>query len=154
MNDDRRSAFLIAAEPSFAETDTAKLGWTGCLTMALSDAVPNQPPDMWASMDDSARFVRWAWLSPKITKFVPLCHTEKRIFDNEKWEKTDQMVGELSHKMRSDRELLIAIVANQASPPGVFSAKRERGISETAMSIRKRKENCERGDTNRLTQAD
>jgi hypothetical protein len=44
--------------------------------------------------DDPGNFIKSIWLDPKITKFVPFDHAEKPIFDNEKWEMTDIMVGE------------------------------------------------------------
>ncbi len=45
-------------------------------------------------VDDPGNFIKSIWLDPKITKFVPFDHTEKTLFDNEKWEQMDKVVGE------------------------------------------------------------
>ncbi len=89
-----RSAFLVAGGPSFATIDSSKLNLPGCLTMALNNAVHSYRPDLWVSVDDPTHFMKSIWLDPKIAKFVPLCHAEKTIFDNEEWRQTDHKVGD------------------------------------------------------------
>ncbi|MFP6898684.1 MAG: hypothetical protein VCA38_18955 [Roseibacillus sp.] len=89
-----RSAFLIGGGPSFANLDHAMLSRPGCLSMAMNNAVKLHRPDLWISVDNPSHFVKSVWLDPKIEKFVPMCHSEKKIFDNEAWEESDLKVGD------------------------------------------------------------
>jgi hypothetical protein len=80
-------AFLICGGPSFGELDHSKLD--NCWTMALNNSVKTYRPDAWCCVDDPARFIKSIWLDPKIQKFVPFDHTEKKLWDNssdpDKW---------------------------------------------------------------------
>jgi hypothetical protein len=101
------SAFLILGGPSFGELITGKsiinnvemdnkdiLNYPGFVNMAVNNSPKTFRPNLWTMVDDPGNFIKSIWLDPKITKFVPFDHAEKPIFDNEKWEMTDIMVGE------------------------------------------------------------
>lgn len=101
------SAFLILGGPSFGELikgnciihdkvvpNIDALKYPGFVTMATNNSPRSFRTDMWVSVDDPGNFMKSIWLDPKITKFVPFDHTEKRIFDNEKWEHMDKLVSE------------------------------------------------------------
>jgi hypothetical protein len=87
-------AFLIAGGPSFANVDKTLLSQPGFLTVAINNSVKSYRPNLWFSVDDPTHFIKSIWLDPKITKFVPFDHTEKFIFDNEKWEEMTTKVGD------------------------------------------------------------
>jgi hypothetical protein len=102
-----RSAFLILGGPSFGElikgTTTFRgqkvsneqlLKHPGFVTMATNNSPRTFRPDLWTMVDDPGNFIKSIWLDPKIMKFVPFDHTEKKLFDNEKWEEMDVAVGE------------------------------------------------------------
>lgn len=89
-----RSAFLILGGPSFNNIDKGLLNKAGVLTMAVNNSVKSFRPDMWVSVDSPGNFIKSCWVDPKIMKFVPYSHTEKTIFDNEKWSETDLKVGD------------------------------------------------------------
>jgi hypothetical protein len=87
-------AFLIGGGPSFADVDKSKLILPGILTMAMNNSVKTFRPNLWACVDNPQNFIKSTWLDPRIQKFVPLCHAEKRIFDNEAWEEMKIKVGD------------------------------------------------------------
>jgi len=101
------SAFLILGGPSFGDiikgetefkgkkmSNRELLNYPGFVTMATNNAPRTFRPNLWTMVDDPGNFIKSIWLDPKITKFVPFDHTEKNIFDNEKWEHMDCKVGE------------------------------------------------------------
>lgn len=88
------SAFLIASGPSFNEVDKSKLQRPGVLTMTINNAIRSFRSDLWISVDSPTHFIKSVWLDPKVTKFVPICHREKHLFDNEKWEDMETLVGD------------------------------------------------------------
>lgn len=88
------SAFLIAGGPSFSLVDKSKLNRAGILTMGMNNAVKSFRPNLWISVDSPTHFMKSIWLDPKITKFVPFCHAEKKLWDNEKWVEMDRLVGD------------------------------------------------------------
>lgn len=87
-----RSAFLICGGPSFGQLDHAKLRQPGILTMGINNAVKTYRPNLWVSVDDPSHFIRSIWLDPTITKFVPICHAGKRIFNSDAWQWTAMQV--------------------------------------------------------------
>lgn len=87
-----RSAFLICGGPSFASLDHEPLRRPGVLTMGLNNSVKTFRPNLWVSVDDPSHFIRSIWLDPVILKFVPICHAEKPIFDNDAWQWTEAKV--------------------------------------------------------------
>lgn len=80
-----RSAFLICSGPSFLGLDHTKLRQPGIVTMGLNNSPRTFRPNLWTSVDSPDHWVKSIWLDPTIMKFVPLSHTEKRIFDSDKW---------------------------------------------------------------------
>lgn len=88
------SAFLILGGPSFLNVDKSKLSQPGLLTMSTNNSVKSFRSNMWVSVDDPTHFIKSIWLDPKIMKFVPICHAEKFIFDNESWKLMDKRVGD------------------------------------------------------------
>lgn len=89
-----RSAFLIAGGPSFGQLDRNLLGQPGILTMGLNNSPRTFRPNMWASVDSPDHFIKSIWLDPTIQKFVPICHSPKKIFDNDSWKWTGITVGD------------------------------------------------------------
>jgi hypothetical protein len=89
-----RSAFLILGGPSLKELDIQKLYLPGIFSMAVNNAIRTVRANLWTSVDDPSHFIKSIWLDPKIMKFVPYSHSEKFIFDNQKWEKTNIRVGD------------------------------------------------------------
>ncbi|MEM3000653.1 MAG: hypothetical protein QXP41_00475 [Candidatus Nitrosocaldus sp.] len=89
-----RSAFLILGGPSFANIDKTKLSMPGVLTMGVNNSVKSFRPNLWVSVDHPGNFIKSCWLDPKIMKFVPYAHTNKKIFDNEKWQESNISVGD------------------------------------------------------------
>jgi hypothetical protein len=47
---------------------------------------------MWVSVDNPANWIRSIWLDPLIQKFVPICHTQKTIFNSDAWTMMDTKV--------------------------------------------------------------
>ena len=88
------SAYLILGGPSFADIDKDKLNQAGVLTMGVNNSVRSFRPDLWMCVDNPKNFLLSTWMDPKIMKFVPLCHTNKKLFDNNKWEDSDIKVCE------------------------------------------------------------
>jgi len=90
-------AFLIAGGPSFLKADKSKLSYPGVLTMGMNNVVKTFRTHLWTSVDNPTHFIKSIWLDPTIMKFVPFCHSEKFIFDNESWEETQICVGDCPH---------------------------------------------------------
>ena len=101
------SAFLILGGPSFGTVINGQtlfkdkmmsnrdlLNYPGFVTMATNNAPRTFRPNLWTMVDRPDSFMKSIWLDPKITKFVPFDHTEKTIFDNDKWEMMETKVGE------------------------------------------------------------
>ena len=88
------SAFLIAGGPSFKDIDVEKLSSAGFLTFAMNNAVKGFRPDLWTCVDDPTHFIKSLWLDPKIMKFAPMSHADKKIFDNETWKEMEMTVGD------------------------------------------------------------
>ncbi len=88
------SAFLILGGPSFAKVNTSLLDKPGFLTMGVNNSVKTYRPNMWTCVDDPTHFIKSIWLDPKIQKFVPYDHAEKKIFDNEHWKEMSVKVGD------------------------------------------------------------
>lgn len=84
-----RSVFIVASGPSFGELDHQPLREAGVMTFGLNNSVRSFRPDLWACVDTPANFMLSTWLDPKIMKFCPICHTQKLLFDNNRWRETD-----------------------------------------------------------------
>lgn len=89
-----RSAFLIAGGPSFGTLDHAQLRQPGVLTLGLNNSPKTFRPNLWVSVDAPDHFLRSIWLDPSITKFAPICHASKFIFNSDTWEFMDLRVGD------------------------------------------------------------
>lgn len=88
------SAFLLCNGPSMAQLNLSLLNKPGVITFGMNNGPRTFRPTFWTCVDDPKRFIKSIWLDPRITKFVPQAHFEKRIFDNEKWEDSEIKVGE------------------------------------------------------------
>lgn len=88
------SVFLVLGGPSLLKVDFKKLYLPGVLSMSVNNAVRTVRTNLWTSVDDPKHFIQSIWLDSKIMKFVPFTHSEKNIFDNEKWEESDFRVGD------------------------------------------------------------
>jgi hypothetical protein len=101
------SAFLILGGPSFGElikgssmlqgemvSNLELLKHPGFVTMATNNAPRTFRTNLWTIVDSPQNFIKSIWLDPKISKFVPFDHAEKKIFDNEAWVEMDKLVGE------------------------------------------------------------
>jgi len=75
------SVFLILNGPSFAEVDHSKLREPGILTFGINNGAHAFRPHFWTSVDDPTRFMESIWADPLITKFVPMAHFQKPIWD-------------------------------------------------------------------------
>jgi len=82
-----RSAFLICNGPSLVsgKYDLSLLKYPGVMTYGMNNGPRTVRPNFWSCVDDPVRFIKSIWLDPRITKFVPHAHAEKKIFDNETW---------------------------------------------------------------------
>lgn len=102
-----KSAFLLLGGPSFGDlikTDIEinnknykvdkLLKSGGFCTMGVNNSVKSFRPDLWVSVDNPTHFMKSIWTDPKIKKYVPYDHCEKNIFDNEKWELSNILVGD------------------------------------------------------------
>lgn len=101
-------AFLILGGPSFGKlllSDKVKVGDVfmspedalkspGFISMAVNNSPKTFRPNLWTCVDDPTHFIRSIWMDSKITKIVPFCHAEKKLFDNEAWKMTDTKVGD------------------------------------------------------------
>jgi hypothetical protein len=100
-------AFLILGGPSFGDllnqtfefkgkqrTTREILDYPGSVTMCVNNSVRSYRPNLWCCVDSPTHFIKSVWHDPKITKFVPFCHTEKTIFDNESWKEDSTKVGD------------------------------------------------------------
>ena len=89
-----RSAFLVCGGPSFGALDHSKLRGPGLLTMGLNNSPRTFRPHLWCSVDSPDHWIRSIWLDPLITKFVPIDHAAKTIFNSDTWEMTKTRVGD------------------------------------------------------------
>lgn len=88
------SAFLIASGPSFLALPREPLLHPGILTMGLNNSVKTFRPNLWCSVDSPDHWVRSLWFDPTITKFVPISHAGKKVFNSDEWKFTDKLVGD------------------------------------------------------------
>jgi hypothetical protein len=90
------SIFIICNGPSLASGnyDLSLLKRPGVMTYGMNNGARTIRPNFWTCVDDPKRFLKSIWLDPCITKFVPHAHAEKKIFDNERWEDTNILVGQ------------------------------------------------------------
>ncbi len=90
------SIFIICNGPSLAsgKYDLSLLKRPGIMTYGMNNGARTIRPNFWTCVDDPKRFIKSIWMDPCITKFVPHAHAEKSIFDNEKWQGSNILVGQ------------------------------------------------------------
>jgi hypothetical protein len=64
------------------------------MTYGINNGARTIRPNLWSCVDDPQRFLKSIWLDPCIQKIVPHSFAEKPIFDNEKWQKANMVVGQ------------------------------------------------------------
>lgn len=101
-----RPAFLVCSGPSLTSHDLSKLQERGVLTLAVNNAATVIRPSLWCSVDDPGNFSDAIWRDPGITKFVPLCHMEKKF------------------TVRDDRNELVPSEEQVGDAPAVFGFRR------------------------------
>tara|TARA_R110002072_G_C7976780_1_gene535572 strand:- start:7242 stop:9077 length:1836 start_codon:yes stop_codon:yes gene_type:complete len=74
-----QSAFLVCGGPSLDSHDLTLLNSRGVLTFGVNNAATVVRPNLWCCVDDPTHFADAIWYDPGITKFVPLCHMEKKF---------------------------------------------------------------------------
>jgi len=102
-----RAAFLILSGPSFGDLlnssiqigdktvsvrDSLKM--PGFVTMSTNNSMRSFRTDLWVGVDSPNHFMKSIFLDPKVRKFIPFCHAESKLFDNEKWQETDILVSD------------------------------------------------------------
>jgi len=78
-----RSVFLICNGPSFKDLDHSKLHQPGIVTFGINNGAQVFRPNYWACVDTPYRFCASIWEDPLITKFVPMAHFWKQVWDVE-----------------------------------------------------------------------
>lgn len=78
-----REVFLVCNGLSFAAIEQSALTQPGIVTFGMNNGAHGFRPNLWTALDEPARFMASIWRDPRITKFVPLSHLEKPIWDHE-----------------------------------------------------------------------
>lgn len=78
-----QSLFLVLNGPSLTGFDWSKLRQPGICTFGINNGAHLLRPNFWTSVDDPSRFMESIWRDPTITKFVPMSHFQKPIWDRE-----------------------------------------------------------------------
>jgi hypothetical protein len=89
-----KGVFLICNGPSFTAVDQTKLKQPGVMTFGVNNGAHVFRPNLWACVDDPSRFMSSIWEDPTITKFVPMAHLEKPIWDAQTDALSDKLVGD------------------------------------------------------------
>ena len=61
----------------------------GIWSITMNNACRVVKSDAWACVDSPSHFILSNWLNPKVMKFAPICHTQKKLFNNSTWKETD-----------------------------------------------------------------
>lgn len=61
----------------------------GIWSITMNNACRVVKSDAWACVDSPSHFILSNWLNPKVMKFIPVCHTQKKLFNNNTWKETD-----------------------------------------------------------------
>ena len=88
------SAFMLCNGPSLKNMNLNLLNKPGIITYGMNNGPKTFRPNMWTCVDNPERFIKSIWLDPRIQKFVPHAHLEKKIFDSVTWKQMDIRVGE------------------------------------------------------------
>jgi len=89
-----RSLFLICGGPSVKSLRMSRLRQPGIVTMGVNNSARTFRPNLWCEVDSPHNFIKSVWMDPLITKFVPIDHVSKRIFDSNTWSYTGEVVGD------------------------------------------------------------
>jgi hypothetical protein len=79
-----QTLFLVLNGGSLSGFDWGRLKKPGICTFGVNNGAHAFRPNFWTCVDDPTRFMRSIWADPTITKFVPMAHFEKPIWDTEK----------------------------------------------------------------------
>jgi hypothetical protein len=79
-----KAVFIVNNGPSFNGIDQAKLKQPGILTYGMNNGAHLFRPNLWGCVDDPSRFMQSIWSDPTITKFIPMSHFDKPIWDKGK----------------------------------------------------------------------
>jgi hypothetical protein len=96
-----KSCFLLCSGPSFNELDPTLLNQPGIVVAAINNSPKTlrekagMSPHIWVSVDSPDHWIASIWQDPTILKFAPLSHTQKKIFDSDKWRYTGEKVGDM-----------------------------------------------------------
>lgn len=76
-----RAVFLICNGPSFLSVDHSLLKRPGIVTFGINNGAQVFRPNYWACVDTPYRFCESIWADSLITKFVPMAHFYKQVWD-------------------------------------------------------------------------
>lgn len=89
------SAFLCLSGPSFKNVlDEYENELRQVFTMSVNNSIKSFRTDSWLSVDDPSRFLTTCFNDPRIMKFVPMGHSEKKIWDTVNNIESNIKVGE------------------------------------------------------------
>lgn len=89
-----QSLFLVLNGASLATFDWSQLQQPGILTFGINNGAHNFRPNLWTSVDDPSRFMASIWKDPTMTKFIPMSHFQKPIWDTERNDFSKTLVRE------------------------------------------------------------
>lgn len=81
IDSQRGACFLVLNGPSTATLNTSLLGLPGIASFGVNNGSHKVRTTYWTCVDDPKRFMSSIWADPKITKFVPMHHFAKPIWD-------------------------------------------------------------------------
>lgn len=76
-----QTLFLVLNGGSLERFDWSRLKKPGICTFGVNNGAHLLRPTFWTSVDDPTRFMRSIWADPTITKFIPMSHFQKPIWD-------------------------------------------------------------------------
>ncbi len=79
-----QTLFMILNGGSLEGFDWSRLKKPGICTFGVNNGAHLLRPTFWTSVDDPTRFLRSIWADPTITKFIPMSHFQKPIWDVER----------------------------------------------------------------------
>ncbi len=79
-----QTLFLVLNGGSLEGFDWSRLKKPGICTFGVNNGAHALRPTFWTSVDDPTRFLDSIWQDPTITKFIPMSHFQKPIWDESK----------------------------------------------------------------------
>ncbi|OYW71343.1 MAG: hypothetical protein B7Z37_28075 [Verrucomicrobia bacterium 12-59-8] len=79
-----QTLFLVLNGGSLEGFDWSRLKKPGICTFGVNNGAHVLRPTFWTSVDDPTRFLRSIWQDPTITKFIPMSHFQKPVWDESK----------------------------------------------------------------------